>query len=138
MNEYKFEDLRIGQEESFCFEITAEKMDAFGKLVGDYNPLHSDDFFARKHGFKDRVVYGMLSASLISTFGGVYLPGKYCLIQQIDSKFIVPVYVGDRLVIKGTVKELNKSVRQAVIKIEMKNQMGEKVIRAILYAGFLE
>lgn len=138
MNTYKFEDLTIGQEESFCYEVTKEKMNIFGELVGDNNPLHKDDFFAQKYGFRERVVYGMLSSSLISTLAGVYLPGKYCIIQQVNCKFIKPVYSGDILVIRGTVKELNKSVGQAVIKVEMRNQMKEKVIRATLYVGFLE
>ncbi len=138
MNTYKFEDLTIGQEESFCYEVTKEKMNIFGELVGDNNPLHKDDFFAQEYGFRERVVYGMLSSSLISTLAGVYLPGKYCIIQQVNCKFIKPVYSGDILVIRGTVKELNKSVGQAVIKVEMRNQMKEKVIRATLYVGFLE
>lgn len=128
----------MDQEESFCYEVTEEKMNIFRALSGDINPLHNDENFAKSHGFSGRVVYGMLSASLISTLGGCYLPGKYCLIQQVESKFLSPVYVGDILSVKGKIKELNDAVRQAVIKIEIRNQDNKKVVKATLRTGFLE
>lgn len=138
MNEYRFEDLSVGFEEHFKFKVTEDKMIAFRELTGDSNPLHSEDEFAKEHGFDSKVVYGMLSASLISTLGGVYLPGKYCLIQQVETKFVLPVFVGDELTVRGEVSELTESVRQAVIKVEIRNQIGKKVIRGILKVGFLE
>ena len=114
MNEYTFKDLSIGFEEYFSFEVTEEKMKLFQDLTGDNNPLHTEQQFAQEHGFENRVVYGMLSASLISTLGGVYLPGRYCLIQQVESKFLAPVFVGDVLAVKGTVSELNETVQPCV------------------------
>lgn len=139
INEYKFEDLKIGLEESFQYEVTPEKIERFRELTGDINPLHVNDDFAANYGFTGRVVYGMLSASLISTLGGVYLPGRYCLIQQIEGcKFLSPVYLGDVLTVTGTVKELNESVRQAVIQVSIRNQESKRVLKAILKVGFLE
>lgn len=114
-------------------------MQRFRELTGDDNPLHNNDDFAGGYGFDGRVVYGMLSASLISTLGGVYLPGRYCLIQQIEGcKFLSPVYVGDVLTVTGTVRELYDSVRQAVIQVSIRNQESKKVVKAMLKVGFLE
>lgn len=138
MNEYKFIDLIPGQRESFKHTVTDEDMRSFLSITGDENPLHTDSVFAESQGFKSEVVYGMLSASLISTLAGVYLPGKFCIIHQVDIKFVRPVYVGDVLVVSGTVNELNESVQQAVIKVEIINQNIEKVIRGKLSVGFLE
>lgn len=76
MNEYKFCDLKIGMTEAFEYVVTEEKMKEFLLLSGDENPLHIDGQFAREHGFKDRVVYGMLTASLFSKLGGGKTPGK--------------------------------------------------------------
>lgn len=137
MNTYRFSDLYIGLEERFTHKITEEDMGKFCSLTEDVNPLHMDKTFAEEHGYKDRVVYGMLSASLVSTLGGVYLPGRYCLIQQVEVKFVKPIFVGDTLTVIGTVKELNDSVQQAVIKVEMRNQEGQKVVRGNLKVGFL-
>ncbi|MCR5722074.1 MAG: MaoC family dehydratase [Lachnospiraceae bacterium] len=138
MNEYRFSDLKIGTTESFEHTVTAEEMDLFLKISGDENPLHSDSNFAKAHGFSDRVVYGMLSSSLVSTLGGMYLPGRYCIIQQVELKFVAPVFVGDTLTVKGEVKELNESVQQAVMGVEIRNQDGKKVVRGKLFTGFLE
>ena len=137
MNEYRFQDLQIGLTESFEATVTAEMMENFRQMTGDINPLHNDNQYAKEHGFEDCVVYGMLSASFISTLGGVYLPGKYCLIQSVETKFVNPVFVGDVLTVSGTVKELNDTVQQAVIKVEMKRG-AEKVVRGCLKVGFLE
>lgn len=138
MNEYRFNDLLIGQSEEFKCQITKEKLSLFRELSGDINPLHNDEPFAIEYGYSGRVVYGMLTASLISTLGGVYLPGKYCLIQQVESKFLSPVYINDILIVRGIVKELNECVQQAVIKVEIENQASKKVLKGTLKVGFLE
>lgn len=137
MNEYRFKDLYVGLSEEFVCTVTPKLMEEFRQLTGDINPLHTDGQYAMEHGFKDKVVYGMLSASLISTLAGVYLPGKFCLIHSVETKFVRPVYVGDVLRVSGTVKELHDSVQQAVIKVEMHNSV-EKVVKGCLKVGFLE
>lgn len=115
MKEYMYADLQIGLTETFQYSVTEACMGLFQKMTGDVNPLHCSEGYAAEHGFPGRVVYGMLSAALISTLGGVYLPGKYCLIQQVRTKFLRPVYIGDVLTVTGTVNELHDSVEQAVI-----------------------
>lgn len=111
MKEYRFEEISLGLSESFQVEITRERWISSG-IYGDVNPLHNDTEFAKARGYEDRVVYGMLIASQISTLGGVYLPGKYCLIHGVEIDFARPVYIGDKLTISGTVKEIHESVRR--------------------------
>lgn len=105
MKEYKYDDLTIGITESFKITITKEMMDKFCAITGDINPMHVDKNYAISKNFPDKLVYGMLTSSFFSTLGGVYLPGKYCLIQSVESKFINPVFIGDNITIKGTVEE---------------------------------
>lgn len=137
MNHYQFENLYIGMEEKFEVEITENMMHMFSQMTGDYNPLHTDKKFAKVNNYADCVVYGMLTASFISTLGGMYLPGRQCLIQSVESKFVRPVYVGDVLTISGVVVKRNATVRQAEIKVVMRNQRQEKVLRGKLKVGFL-
>lgn len=135
MNGYRFEDLAVGMEESFCRQITEEMMREFLAVTEDTNPLHLDDAYARAEGYEGRVVYGMLTASLISTMGGVYLPGENCLIQGVEVKFAKPVYCGDTLTVTGRIVEIHESVRQVVVKLTIKNQRGETVCRGKLKGG---
>ena len=138
MNEYRINDLSVGMTESFSKIITIEMMDEFHKLSGDENPLHIDEPFAIAKGFRDRVVYGMLTASFISTLGGCYLPGKYCIIQGIETKFLRPVYIGDEITVIGEVVDIREELNYLEIKVTMKNQKGEKVLRGTLKVGVLD
>ncbi|MBR4470674.1 MAG: hypothetical protein IKS54_05090 [Erysipelotrichaceae bacterium] len=138
MNEYRFEDLKVGKEEYFTVTVTEGMMEQFLDLSGDTNPLHNDKEFALSQGYQDKVVYGLLTTSFISKLVGVLLPGKYCLLQGIDVKYSRPVYVGDILIVKGIVDELHESVQRCTIKVEIQNQDEKKVVKGKVEVGFLK
>lgn len=138
MNHYSFSELSVEQTESFSVTITDEMMEKFRSVTGDLNPMHNDAEFAKANGFKDRIVYGMLTASFISTLGGMYLPGEKCLIRKVETNFVKPVFVGDTLTISGTIKSLDERFKIAEISVKIVNQNGEKVLRGKLEAGVLE
>lgn len=134
MNEYGYEDIQIGQTESFQKEITVGMEDSFREITGDTNPLHRDDTFAVEVGngkFKSHVSFGMLTASFYSTLAGVYLPGKYSLIHSIDNlSFKKPVFTGDVLTVTGTVKEKHDDLRLICVCAKITNQNGKVVSKA--------
>lgn len=138
MNDYSYQNLRGGIQQEFFVTVTEQMVDDFRKITGDRNPLHHDDGFARQYHYPKKVVYGMLTASFLSTLAGVYLPGKYCVIHSVETKFTQPVFVGDRLRVSGVVTEMHDCVRQVVLKVVITNQNGEKVLKGILKAGVLE
>lgn len=124
---YTYSDLEFGKTGEYSVRITGDMIESFREMTGDINPLHSSDVFARKSGYPSRVVYGMLTASLLSTLAGVYLPGERSLIHSVEVKFVKPVYEGDMLTVHGVIAELNDTVRQIVIKAEIRNQNGDRV-----------
>lgn len=130
MNEYTYDEIAIGQKESFSVTVTDEMMESFRNLTGDINPLHNDKDYAISKGHPDRVVYGMLTGSMLSTLAGVYLPGKRSLIQEVKLKFAKPVYVGDTLTVEGVVEEKHDAYSLIILKVTMRNQNGDKVCRA--------
>lgn len=138
MNNYRFEDLQVGQSISFSVTITEEMMENFLSLSGDENPLHCDREFALSQGYQDKVVYGLLTTSFISRLIGVLLPGRYCLLQGIELKYTKPVYVGDILIVKGIVDELHESVKRMTLKVEIINQDEKKVVKGKVEIGFLD
>ncbi len=135
MNEYKFLDIQIGLEESFEVKMDVSKMDKFLDISNDINPLHIDSNYAKEKGFLDRVVYGLLTSSFYSTLVGVYLPGKYCILQGIDIQFSKPVYIDDTLTITGKVSYINEAYKQIEIKAVIVNQKNKKVSKATIKAG---
>lgn len=40
-------------------------MVTYAETVGDFNPLHFDDEFAKNEGFDERIAHGMLVGSLV-------------------------------------------------------------------------
>lgn len=138
MKEYRMAELAVGMKESFTKTITPEMLEKFYELSGDANPLHADAAYARSKGFQDRVVYGMLTASLISTLGGCHLPGKYCLIQGVETKFLRPVFPGDEITVTGEVIDVRPELKYLEIRVTMRNQKGEKVLKGLLKAGVMD
>ena len=57
INEYLWEDLKIGLSSSFSAKITEEMLENFLTYSGDRNPIHIDKSYAAEHGFQDRVVH---------------------------------------------------------------------------------
>ena len=138
MNAYRLADLSTGISYSFRVSVTAQMMDQFAALSGDANPLHTERDFALSCGYRDRVVYGMLTASFYSTLVGMYLPGRYALLQEVDASFIAPVFPGDELTVFGEVTAIHQMLRQIEIRAKITNQLGEKVSRAKIRSGINE
>ncbi len=137
MKEYTFDQLTVGAAEQFTVTVTREMLQRFCADTGDVNPLHQDAAFAREQGFEDQVVYGMLTASFLSTLAGVYLPGKWCLIQRVETDFPRPVYIGDELTVEGTVKEKDEAFRTITIAVRIKKADGKPVLRGKMRLGVL-
>jgi acyl dehydratase len=138
MNHYCIESIKVGLKHQFCADITQEKLNAFTLLSGDINPLHTDKAHAKKRGHPGVVVYGMMTASLYSTLVGVYLPGKNALLQDIQTRFSRPVFVGDMLAVEGEVVEVHMALKRIEIKATIRNQHGKVVSRARIHSGIDE
>jgi len=136
--EYRFIDLKLGLSESFKTNVTTEMMTQFMKLSGDNNPLHTDKDFAKSHGFDGPIVYGMLTSSFYSTLVGVYLPGKYCVLQGMDISFHGPVFSGEELNVVGEISYINEAYKQIEIKAYILNQQGKKISKAKIKVGINE
>ena len=63
MNNYTYEEINIGDKHSFKKFISNDMVQKFKEITKDINPLHNDKEFAQKKGFKDTVVYGLLTSS---------------------------------------------------------------------------
>lgn len=152
MNEYNFKNLILGQTESFSVKITKTLMEQFREITRDTNPLHTDADYAKtvieKNRIEDRkmqeifdrgcVVYGMLSASFLSTLAGVYLPGKYSLIHSVNVAMLHPVFVDDLLLIQGEITEKEERFQFIKVRITIRNQNNLKVISGNMQIGVLE
>ena len=134
MNDYTYEDIKVGMNISFEKEITTDMEDMFRAITGDENPLHKDDDFAKSNSdgrFPRHVTFGMLTASLCSTVAGMYLPGKNSLIHSFDEiSFKKPVFTEDVLTVEAKVTDKNDELKLIFINVIIRNCYGEIVSRA--------
>lgn len=138
MNKYTYSEIEVGHKESFKVKVKPEDMESFRQITGDINPLHNDISYAESRGYRDRVAYGMLTASYLSTLAGVYLPGEESLIRSVSTKFYKPVFSGDELLIEGRVSDKNDTFKLITVKVNMKNNEGDKVLKGEMEIQLLE
>lgn len=67
----------------------------YSKVSGDLNPIHFDSESARAAGFQDRLVHGLLVASLFPRIISSHFPRAIYVSQNIHFK--LPVYVGEEI-----------------------------------------
>jgi len=111
LNEYSYDDIFIGQKESFMIKITEPMVQIFGTFSGDLNPLHMDTKFAESSSFKKRIVHGMLLSTFFSQLVGMHLPGKNALYFSQTLNFRSPCYIDDEIEVVGEVIEKSDSTK---------------------------
>ena len=120
LNEYTFEEIKIGLKETFQVHITESMENNFAKITGNYNPLASDQEYASTTNYKKRICPGM--------FTGMYLPGKYALVYSQTLNFVNICYIGDTITVTGEVIEKNNATKMITIDTTITNQDGKKLI----------
>lgn len=75
--------------------ISREQLAAYAEASGDSNPLHLDPAFARKAGFDDVIVHGMLGMALL----GRLLDERFAdrVLLKFDARFAAVLPVGTAL-----------------------------------------
>jgi 3-hydroxybutyryl-CoA dehydratase len=121
-------DLKVGDTFTITKEVTDEAVRKFAEVSGDYNPIHLDEEFAAKTMFGRRIAHGMLGASYISAVLGYKMSEQKIVYLSQTLKFIAPVYIGDTVTAKATVKEIREDKPIVTIEATCENQNGEIVI----------
>jgi acyl dehydratase len=128
------EDFKVGMTfETPRRTITEADVVGFAGLSGDYNPLHTDDEFAKTGPFGRRIAHGVLTLAVLT---GLWdrlglVSGSVEAFYGIDKlRFTSPVLLGDSL--RATVKVVGKKERESnglvSFSNEVLNQRGEVVL----------
>ncbi len=132
-----FEDWEVGDEYvTMARTVTLADIERYCGLTGDYNPLYTDEEFAKKEIYGTRVAPEFLIHS-IST-GQVnqtrLFEGTTLAFVGLDIDFINPVKPGDTIITKGKLvekKETGKSKRGIVnFYVEVSNQRNEIITKS--------
>ena len=94
----------IGQElPPLVKNIPQRKIDAYSGVRPNY--IHSDEAFARKKGFRAPLAQAMMSTAYVSEMMTRFVGAGFVKGGALSMTFIKPVLAGDRLTVRGVVKE---------------------------------
>jgi len=120
------DELNVGDWAENARTISEADVYGFGGIIGDLNPLHTDEVTASKSPFGKRVAHGMLTASLLSGVLAHQLPGNGTIFMEMNVKFLAPVFFGDTVNARVEITEIVK--RRVTLACTCTNQDGEAVL----------
>jgi acyl dehydratase len=133
----RFEALAVGMSASLIRHFTYEDIQAFARLAPDAAPVHVDAGFARKMGYADVLVHGWLAAAPFSGLLGNQLPGPGTVLHWTRINMVGPVYPGDVIEYRCSVRQLSGTTRAVVLELEaVRAGSGEVVVRGQAQCGF--
>ena len=102
----RFSETRVGDQFVRRERITARHLDDGARLIGDFNPLHTDEDFARRSRHGARILHGVITSALIGAEFGMVYAGTAIGYLEHNARFLAPVRIGDELTITWTVTAL--------------------------------
>ena len=137
-----YAEVRVGDQFTRVVAITDRHLADGARLIGDFNPLHVDEDFARASHFGGRILHGVITSALMGAELGMVFAGTALGYLEHNARFLAPVRPGDTLTITWRVTELIDKPKQGggivVAECEAHNQRGERVATAhgrMLVAG---
>jgi phosphotransacetylase/acyl dehydratase len=123
-----FDEIVIGESASIERTLRLEDIQLFAQQSGDFNPQHIDPEFAAATPFHGVVAHGMWGASLLSAVLGNQLPGPGTVYRSQSLRFVAPVRVGDRLLVRVTVTAKDSASSGITLACVCQDQHGNVVI----------
>ena len=121
-------DLTVGQVSHREMAVTAEMVERYAEITGDYNPLHFDVEFAAQTRFERLIAQGGITTGLLHALVAMDMPGPGTVFISQSWAFPRPVYIGDTIRAESTVTSVHPRKPQADIRFAVANQDGKEVL----------
>jgi phosphate acetyltransferase len=124
-----FDEIKIGDTASISKTLTKNDLEEFAALTGDFNPVHLDEGYAKKHNSGKMTAQSLWSGLLASTLLGSELPGPGTVYVSQSLEFMKTLRVGDTITL--TIKAKKKEPKTNVVRFDCvcKNEKGETVMK---------
>ncbi|HSL29525.1 MAG TPA: MaoC family dehydratase [Anaerolineales bacterium] len=121
-------DLHVGQRATRSLTLTADHVQAYAQMTGDYNPLHFDEEFTSRTKFGRLVVQGGLTTGLLHALVAMDMPGPGTVFLSQNWKFTAPVFIGDTITAEAEVLSVHATKPVTQLKMRVTRQDGETVL----------
>jgi 3-hydroxybutyryl-CoA dehydratase len=98
-----YDEVTCGEVFSRSITITETHLVLGAGLIGDFNPHHVNEEFAKSSRFGTRILHGMLTSALMGAPVGMFFHGTAIAYLEHLARFKAPVRVGDTLTTTWTV-----------------------------------
>jgi acyl dehydratase len=123
-----YDEVRIGDTFANTVTITETHLVLGAGLIGDFNPHHTNETYARSSRYGTRILHGMITSALMGAPVGMYFHGTAIGYMEHAVRFRAPVRAGDTLTSHWTVTgKLDKPKHGGgivMLKCECRNQDG--------------
>lgn len=120
------------------YTVTPEVYSHFQMCSKDLNPLHTDEEFACKKGFPERVMYGNILNAFISHFIGECLPIKNVIIHSQSIVFKNPVFMNENLDFEAVVSGFFEAVNAIEFKYKFIKPNGKIAAKGLIQIGVIK
>jgi acyl dehydratase len=120
--------LKVGDSTTEKVVFSKQEVIAFVQLIGDPNPVHLDEDYAKNSYFKRLVVQGMHAGSVFSRVFGSVFPGEGSINLSREFTFIRPVYVDEEYTMTFKIVDIDTESNLGTIKCRMINPNGKVCI----------
>ena len=121
-------DFTLGQSAELTRTFTEADVMSFAHVTGDFNPAHVDAAAATASSFGERIVHGMLTASLFSTLLATKLPGPGAIYISQSLSFLRPVKLGDTVTARVSITAIDVDKRRLTVATLVRNARGKNVV----------
>ena len=123
-----FDEIEVGDTAELSRVLKTQDIELFAVMSGDVNPAHVDLEYAKDDIFHKVIAHGMWGGALISAVLGTQLPGPGTIYLNQSLSFRRPVGLGDKVLVRVTVKEKITDKQQILFTCECLNEDGESII----------
>ncbi len=109
-------EIKVGHKASISRIIGEKEVSKYADVTGDDNPIHMSNEYAAQTIFGERIVQGMLVASLISSVIGTKFPGEGTIYLSQNIKFIKPVKIDDEVTAEVEVVSVDVEKKRVTMK----------------------
>ena len=120
--------LKIGNIASIQKVFTMEIVEQFAEISTDKNPFHLNEEYGKASIFGQRIVHGMLVASLFSGLLGQKLPGEGTIYLGQTLNFKKPVFINEEVTASVEIIHMRDDKPIVKLKTICTNSKGEIVI----------
>jgi acyl dehydratase len=129
-----WDDATVGDEcSSPTYVFTAERIDAYAEVSGDFTPVHVDEAYANASHFGGRVAHGLMGLSVAD---GLKTQCEYRFLPGMSLgwtwDFLLPIKINDVVHVKFRVESMRASKSKpgwgiVILPCELINQHGQVV-----------